>query len=1193
MPSNFLDHLEQIGRNLVRWRAELKLTWGLSAVIGWIFLLGLTDLWLRLERTDRVITWIVLLALVSGTLWLVRAALRQRFTHEGVAATVEKTFPQLDNHLINYLQLARNPEGDPFKAAYLRAGVPEWQNLDFRQMRDREAHKRSRIALAVVAFVLLLPVVFFGQAWAVAVWRTINPFSNVEPPSLTKITSVTPGNATVLQGGPLALTCTVKGFEGHEVRVELAPADAQKTTFSLGRIKGGGEQTFSHQLPKVATGLRYRFRAGDAPVSAWFTIATRPPPAFTYLTAIIAPPAYTKRAARMVNAREGRLVVPAGSELRFTATANTPLESVLLLTAGSDAVKFTATDKPTVWSGKTTVSSGTALRFKAEDKFGSTVEEEIPISLEPDKAPAIEILAPGGRASLPPGERPQIEFRVSDDYGLTEVILEEVQPDDAKDARGTVMKIWQVNGGATLQQVWKSETSPARGRDIAYRLVARDNRPGQPNEAVSSTVIFSAPTHGDVAKQRNELEQAAVGNLQRVLELQKRNIADTERFQKALKETTEPQWKEATGRQEEIRKLMHELLANPLKPLGGLTGAAEKLYVNEMVLAVDALKAIPAAEAARKATFAREAVALEGKILRQLSFAVNAVGESKIDRRVSGIAAMIESLIRDQSSALEQTRPFADSHAKVGRPLIQVQDKVGEDMNDFLAACKAEAAQVGQNDAAFADTLNKIGARAAELKIRNDMVVSAERLDQNKPAEAIPMQTRSLASLKTLQGMFEQVKLKEEGEKRTAMIDAVKQAQEKLKKIEALHKKMAEAMDAVRGAKNKDDKAVDEMEEAFQELVKNTKEAVLEVPRDLQIFTDLNVANDLVEDVFSVFQEIEQKKPGDKDGPDGKVADLGYAKEDELLAQMGEASKRLDATEMWLMDKQDDAKVTTEAHDKAEMPESGIALAELAAAAQDLVSDLLKEEKKMADEANDGATNHAMPDFPSGGPVMEGDIASFGAQGKSGDQTPNHKEQDGRSNIGRQGMSTGETASGSGTIGEGDKNIEARRTEDPTQSGQIDLKGKADTKATGGGKLGTGKADELGMSGGAERMDSKEAGSSEGMAALMAKKADAMYAKASMKNVRVDSLKDAAHQLHQAADTIAKGNIEQAREFRKMAASSLTRAQAQLQAGPSGAMEAKGSAGALDDMVESGPDLAPPQYRDKVAEYYKALNEAY
>ena len=106
----------------------------------------------------------------------------------------------------------------------------------------------------------------------------------------------------------------------------------------------------------------------------------------------------------------------------------------------------------------------------------------------------------------------------------------------------------------------------------------------------------------------------------------------------------------------------------------------------------------------------------------------------------------------------------------------------------------------------------------------------------------------------------------------------------------------------------------------------------------------------------------------------------------------------------------------------------------------------------------------------------------------------------------------------------------------------------------------------------------------------MARQADALYAKASMKNIRVDSLKDAAHELHQSADAVAKGNIEQMREFRKMAVSNLTRAKAELSAGPSGAMEAKGSTGALNNVVESGPDQAPPKYRDKVAEYYKALN---
>jgi hypothetical protein len=384
---------------------------------------------------------------------------------------------------------------------------------------------------------------------------------------------------------------------------------------------------------------------------------------------------------------------------------------------------------------------------------------------------------------------------------------------------------------------------------------------------------------------------------------------------------------------------------------------------------------------------------------------------------------------------------------------------------------------------------------------------------------------------------------------------------------------------------------MDEMSEDFAAMKENIKQALLEIPNDLHIFTELNVANDLVEDVFSVFQEIEQKQGSENDGAD-KVQERGAAKDEKLLALMGEAQKRLDAMEMWLAEKPDEMKITAEAFDKAEMPESGIALGELAAAAQDLLGDLLKEEQEMAEKADDSATNQAMSDTPAGAEVAEGEIASFAAQGKSGNQAPDHKEQDGRSNVGRQGMSVGETAAGSGTIGEGDKNIEARRTEEPIQSGKVDLAGEADTKATGGGKLGTGKADAKGMGGGVERVDSMEAGSEEGMAALMARQADALYAKASMKNVRVDSLKNASHELRQAADAIAKGNIEQMREFRKMAISSLTRAAANLSAAPSGGMEAKGNTGALESMIESGPDQAPPKYRGKVAEYYKALNGA-
>ena len=95
-----------------------------------------------------------------------------------------------------------------------------------------------------------------------------------------------------------------------------------------------------------------------------------------------------------------------------------------------------------------------------------------------------------------------------------------------------------------------------------------------------------------------------------------------------------------------------------------------------------------------------------------------------------------------------------------------------------------------------------------------------------------------------------------------------------------------------------------------------------------------------------------------------------------------------------------------------------------------------------------------------------------------------------------------------------------------------------------------------------------------------------------MKNVRVDSLKTAAHHIRQAGDAVAKGNIGQMREFRQMAAKELMQASAQLQAGPNQTIQVNRTIDMLDGVVESGSEAAPPQFRDKVSEYFKALNEA-
>jgi len=1117
------------------------------------------------------------------------------FPAQGVAASLERAFPELDNHLINYIQFSRDTSDNPFKKAYVGGAQPQqYRKLKLRRMKNRKAHIISQSILAAVLLLLVSPTIFMGRSWGVALWRSVNPFTNTPPASLTRILEVTPGNTTVVQGGPVLLICRVQGRRDHEVWVDVDLADADKSIYTLGHISTGEPLTFSHRIPRVTTPLRYRFRAGDAPEGNWHTVDTRPPSAFTDIKLSITPPSYTRGKRQVVSGWDEAINILQGSTANVAAVCNVPLKSLALQSDSADPLPLRQTDASGAWQAILTISGGHTLRLTAEDLYGDTLVQTISYACKPDAPPVIEILEPAGLTILAPGVAPKIEFSVVDDHGIADVRVEQVKVGSSKDTAGDMQKRWHPENTLLFDGVWKG--SAQKEETLVYRIVASDNRPGEPQTARSVMIIFNADTHKTAADKRNALEAQAFESLNKVVELQRQNVSQTKRGRSDFKGVPAAFWDETASQQQKIRDLTKTLLTNPVNPLGTLTSSIKKLYLNEMAEAITRLSAIPRALVAQKSQHASRALIIEESILRQLTRAGSAASNAKVERRMSGLMAMLQKLIDGEARVLKQTGSVIEQHATPGSALIDAQDDLAADLTEFTAACRRESGEVQANDATYAAVLTEIAERCKSETIREDMIMAAERLDENQATDAAPLETSALAKLKALDAFLNAVETQEMQAEHEAMVEGVQQAKEKLNRIKELHKRMLEAMELVRDQKDKsDDERFDMMEEEFTEIIKNTKESLLEVPTDLHVFMDLNVANDIVEDVFGVFQEVEQafdKKESDA-APDGdfKAREEAYAKEEALLDMMEEAEDRLDDMEMWLRDKPDDVKVTTETLDREEMPEEGIALGALAAQVEDLIGELLEEDEEEAAEADDGATTHAMGDWESGWDVMEGNISSFGAKGKAGNETPDHKEQDGRSNVGRQGMAVGETAAGSGTIGEGDKNIEERRTADPTQSGQVNLDGEADTKATGGGKLATGKADDLGMSGGVKRMDSNEAGSWEGMASLMARQADAVFAKASMKNIRVDSLQDAAHHLRQSSDAVAKGNIRQVKEFRKLAIASLQQAQAQLTAGPAAGFAVESSPGVLGNVMDSGPDLAPEKYRNLVADYYKRLNE--
>jgi len=254
-PGNLNREIEAAGRALSRWQAEVRAFVWAGIVLACLCVLGLSDILFRFDKVGRIVTWIVLVAVFLAGMKHILGALAHRRTIQAIASTVEKAFPQLDNRLINYLQFAAHTNGDVFREAYVRRGVPEWRSINVKEMRNRRTLRNALLILVASVILLGAPWLLSGHSWTVSLWRILNPFSNCQPVTLTHILDVQPGNTDVGQGDALLITCRVQGRKGHRVHLDIKPDDDKKTTYALGGLTGVGAEDFPYRIAKVTTDL--------------------------------------------------------------------------------------------------------------------------------------------------------------------------------------------------------------------------------------------------------------------------------------------------------------------------------------------------------------------------------------------------------------------------------------------------------------------------------------------------------------------------------------------------------------------------------------------------------------------------------------------------------------------------------------------------------------------------------------------------------------------------------------------------------------------------------------------------------------------------------------------------------------------------------------------------------------------------
>ena len=443
--SALIGQLKRVGQMLNRWVAEFRFTVGLSVIVTLFFCLALADFMTRYSRQGRFIAWGFLLVLATVLVGLIMKTLSRNRTPEAVASHVEKAFPELDNHLINFLQFSAANVKDSFVKAYIKMEIPHWGSLDFGVMKDKRTLRRAQLSLGLACILLLLPLPFLGRAWTVAMVRVLNPFSELTPVSLSRIVSVTPGDAVVVQGGDVNLACVVEGKAGHEVLLDVRPADGEQKTYNLGSIKGEDEETFTHSLLKVTTVTKYRFRVGDAYVRGWKKIALRPPLAFSDVKLTVTPPAYMGLSSKKYDSKAEAIDIPYGSKVSMAAECNTGLKSLSLSGVGSP-VKLSLGGSSRNGAFDVVVTNGAALTVSAVDAHGDEAETTLGFNLLWDRPPVLTVKYPQKPVHLPAGSAPTIDFSATDDFGFGEIRIEQISAKGDSKEPAKVLKTYSREG---------------------------------------------------------------------------------------------------------------------------------------------------------------------------------------------------------------------------------------------------------------------------------------------------------------------------------------------------------------------------------------------------------------------------------------------------------------------------------------------------------------------------------------------------------------------------------------------------------------------------------------------------------------------------------------------------------------------------------------------------------------------------
>lgn len=1154
-------------------------------VSGQILLSLALDTWIHFGAAARWTTFVMIMGSLAGALVLAWRAWAPEVSRASMARRLEIAAGDRSNALITAVQFDESlPADSPIRSAIFQELRDPFPTVDWEQVfRWKQVRKMGSwaggFALLLLGLAFAMPSNFVNSTL-----RILLPSSNIPPLTRTRIESLLPGNETIAQGRDVQVTVNLAG-------------EIPKSAWIRFRDVGGGWQrvlmehevgrpVFTYAWKEVRQPMEYEVEAGDVE-SGRFRVQVRPRTAIKRAEAEIMPPAYMNQPASKVEIGAALQGVPFGAKVRVRLNFNNPLVELKVTADKDDSIQVSPA-QPDEWNVDLLAKAQRVLRLVFKDEAGVQEQLNIPVEVRPDEPPKIIVLDPAEGAELfaEKGARMQIKFAVTDTLGLSSVAV--FQSTTEKDD-GRLLQEYAAAAGQRSFEGTASVTVTPEGEDtrVTYRVIARDNNDA-PNAApaLSRPIVVNLRTAEKIAEAKKETAQSIEGLLEKLVSLQSKNLDET-RVLIVKKGTVTIDG--LVERQSEVTKVATQLVSLTSGSSADLHENLQNLLEKEMKEVVLVLRDANAAEGDVQTKALLRASALEAAILARLKAAPDQAQNDTKRLEVEKVISGVEELFKRQRDIYKQTKEQGAAKAGV---LGKEQDALADRVQGVRKGLETDSKNNAIGDDDFRKRMEKAAAMMGELKIYEGMLTAVEHLQESRVDPALKSQQQVLAGLSKIIAMLNEWQKSKAEEQREEMREKISDLNEKLKNLTEIEKDIVQKTEEMA---RKSEIRADDLAE-MDELKKTkdlVKEAVEQMTTDLQAFPDTKAGNEMKDLLMQVFENTEQEDLEDVLAGNKKPTEIAVQKEQGLLDALEKAKELAADMEHWLAKKTDAEKWLLENFDKAEMPE--IPMLPLADAMEDLIGDLLEEQKNIQDDVKDSASNQALAQAPAGWDVKDGPMPGFGAQGKSGNEKPNHNEQMGRSNGGREGMSNGEMAGTETQMLKGDT-PDARRTNDAMQQGQVRDNGEVGlTRATGGGKAG-GYSDRNGMEGEAQlrgvQADKATSDAAAVAQSMLAEKTAQKVAESKMLFIKSDGLKDVAKLMAQSAQALREGRNKDAAGLHQRVVRQLQELKGGVSSSEVVAQNVGSGSSNEQSKVRGGNEgEAPAAYKGMVAEYFRVLGK--